>query len=373
LIASVVSVIDASRTGNDVFSPSEQMDLLADLFDNARQHLRKVVLPEGEDERVLAAACRLRGEKIAVPVLLGAEAAIAQSAARAALDVSGIEMIDPRRDARLEAYASACASGREAMTPGMAKRLVAKPLYFAGMMVRQADADAMVAGAANPTRRIIEAGLMTIGLAQGITLPSSFFLIVVANLLGQGPKALVFADCAVNVDPSAEELADIAIASARSAEKLLRESARVAMLSFSTHGSARHPKVDKVRRALTLVRDRAAYLDIDGELQVDAALVPAVAQKKVKQASVVAGQANVLIFPDLDAGNTGYKLTQWLGGAKAFGPFLQGFAKPISDLSRGASVDDIVTTCVVVLAMAGGEDGLARTNAGPVTWDARLS
>ncbi len=329
------------------------VDLLDRLRESIRGRSNRVVLPEGHDPRVLWAAAELRSEQLAAPTLLGNREAIRAAARAAGVGLSGLTLIDPIDHPQAERYSEVYAARRE-IAPKIAARMVRRPLFCAGMMVALGDADTFVAGVANPTALVIQAGVLTVGLAEGVETASSFFLMILPTA-GSQERTLVFADCAVNIAPTAAQLADIAIASGRSASRLLSDPPRVALLSFSTHGSAADESLDRIIKAVEIARHKTPALLLDGELQADAALIPEVAARKLQQPGEVAGRANVLIFPDLNAANIAYKLTQHLAAAQAIGPFLQGFAKPISDLSRGASTDDIVATSIVCLAQCQSE------------------
>jgi phosphate acetyltransferase len=321
-----------------------------------------LVMPEGANERVLAAARILVDRNLGEIVLLGSQSDISSAADVAGVDLAGLTLINPADSRHLDAFARQYLDVRPGTKISIARRLVAKPLFFGGSMLRAGMADAMLAGVAHPTAKVIEACLMTVGMADGIQTPSSCFLMSLPNN-STGSRALIYADCAVNVEPTCEQLADIALASAETGRFLLREQPRVAFLSFSSKGSGNHRLARKMADAATLAATRAPEVAIDGELQADAALVQRVAAIKLAPAGKVAGRANVLIFPDLNAGNIAYKLTQYLAGASALGPLLQGFSCPVADLSRGASVDDIVDTAIVTLARAATSSGRAHVAA----------
>lgn len=322
--------------------------------DRAREKKRRIVLPEGTEPRTIQAAKKLLSDSLCSIVLLGDEVKIKQLASEHGLQLSKIEIINPAHSPDHQLFAQEYFNIRQAKggTALEAESRMLDPLFYGAMMVRQGLVDAAVAGAVANTSDVLRAAIQVIGVQPGIKTVSSSFLMTVPHFQEQYNRPFFFADCAVVPNPTSAQLVDIAVATAKTMKLLLGETPKIAMLSFSTKGSAKHADIDKVFAAAEILKREYPELDVDGELQLDAAIIPSIAKRKAPESSV-AGTANILIFPELDAGNIGYKLVERFGNATATGPIIQGLAKPFNDLSRGCSVDDIVDTVAIALLMKG--------------------
>ncbi|MEE8577670.1 MAG: phosphate acetyltransferase [candidate division Zixibacteria bacterium] len=330
------------------------MNAIEKIKEKAKSEPGRVVLPEGTESRMVLAAEKIIAQKIASVTLIGDESEVNKAASEAGANISGADIVSPTQLPEYERNVAELMELRKdkGLTEEKARDMVASSLYSGAMLVRHDLADASVAGSVSTTGEVLRAAIHCLGLADGINTVSSSFIMTLPEFAGEKDKVFVFGDCAVVPNPNAEQLASIAVSTAQTMTRLIGEEPKVAMLSFSTKGSAKHEDVDKVLEALDILKRNHPDLKVDGEFQLDAAVIPEIGARKAPN-SEIAGQANVLIFPDLDSGNIGYKLVERLAGATATGPIIQGLAKPANDLSRGCSVDDIVDVSAIATLLRG--------------------